>query len=59
MESLATLEEILESSDYNISDGLTSEEEDSFARPVLLSTDMLDIAQVCFLLYCIEYRDGR
>ena len=41
---------ILESSDCNISDGLTSEEENSFARPVLLllSTDMLDIAQFCF-----------
>ena len=55
MKSLATLEDILESSDCNISDGLTSEEEDSFDRPVLLSTDMLDIAQVCFPLYCNEY----
>ena len=55
MESLAALEEILESSNYNISDGLMSEEENSFARPVLLSTDMWDIAQVCFLPYWIEY----
>ena len=55
IESLAPLEEILESSNYNISDGLTLEEEDSFARSILLSTDMLDITQVCFPLYCNKY----
>ena len=55
MESLRVLEEIMDDSDYSISDGSTSDEEEYCAGHSSTTIDVLDAAQVCFSLNINEY----
>ena len=48
MESAAALQEILDNSDYNLSEGDTSDEEESRLDNSGLSVDYLELAQVCY-----------
>ena len=48
MESSAALQEILDDSDYNFSEGDTSDEEESRLDNSGLSVDYLELAQVCY-----------
>ena len=55
MESLRVLEQIMDDSDYNISNGSTSGEEEYCAGHFSTTIDVLDAAQVCFSLNIDEY----
>ena len=48
MESAAALHEILYNSDYNLSEGDTSDEDESRLDNSGLSMDYLELAQVCY-----------
>ena len=48
MEFAAALHEILDDTDYNLSDGDTSDEEESRLDNSGLSVDYLELAQICY-----------
>ena len=48
MEPTTALDQILDDSDYNESDGYSSEEGEDYPEDTTLQADMLDLYQVCF-----------
>ena len=55
MESSAVQQEILDDSEYNLSEGDTSDEEESRLNNSGLSVDYLELAQVCYFAVLLMF----